>query len=373
VPARLNPLDRLRQWRSGARNSEKLYGAIVAQARLPIFYRSLGVPDTLEGRHALLSLHLFAALNRLRAEAPDGPALAQELVDRFSRDMETVLRELGVSDIRIPKTMRGLAAASVSQLHALEKALPGGEASLAAAIEAVLPKGSENAELTAEALASYLGVVHERARAAEPRRFARGRDRISGGQPGEMSKMPKAAEREPELGPPPLRRILRVDDIKDGEERSIAIGPAEREEIANLLDLVALDDLRFTFHFDRRGEGRLVLRGTLNAAVTQTCVVSLDPVPGTLEVPIEIEFWPRHLIEDGAEMLNEAVSQLALDWPETIVDGRIDLGPVIYETLATGLDPYPKRPGISFEWAENGDSPADEKLESPFAALKNLK
>jgi cytochrome b pre-mRNA-processing protein 3 len=152
----LNPLERLRRWRPGASNSEKLYGAIVAQARLPIFYRSLGVPDTLEGRHALLSLHLFAVLHRLKADAPDGAALAQELVDRFSQDMETVLRELGVSDLRIPKKMRGLAASSLSLLHAYESALAGGKASLAETIEAALPEGTANAELTAEALASYL-------------------------------------------------------------------------------------------------------------------------------------------------------------------------------------------------------------------------
>ena len=107
MPARLNPLDRLRRWRSGASNSEKLYGAIVAQARLPIFYRSLGVPDTLEGRFTLLSLHLFVVLHRLKAEGAEGAGIVQGLVDRFSQDMETVLRELGVSDIAHPKEDAG--------------------------------------------------------------------------------------------------------------------------------------------------------------------------------------------------------------------------------------------------------------------------
>ena len=128
MPARLNPLDRLRRWRSGASNSEKLYGAIVAQARLPIFYRSLGVPDTLEGRFTLLSLHLFVVLHRLKAEGAEGAGIVQGLVDRFSQDMETVLRELGVSDMRIPKKMRALAASSMGLLQAYESACAkGGE------------------------------------------------------------------------------------------------------------------------------------------------------------------------------------------------------------------------------------------------------
>jgi uncharacterized metal-binding protein YceD (DUF177 family) len=188
-----------------------------------------------------------------------------------------------------------------------------------------------------------------------------------------MSKLPKTAEYEQEIVSPPLAKILRVDEVKEGEECSIDINRAERETIAALLDLVALDDLRFTFRFRRRGEGRLALHATLAATVTQTCVVSLEPVECTLEVPVEIEFWPRHLIEDRAETIDEAASHNTLDWPEPIVDGKIDVGPVIYDTLATGLDPYPKREGVSFQWSERAEDTGAERPESPFAALKRLK
>lgn len=189
-----------------------------------------------------------------------------------------------------------------------------------------------------------------------------------------MRKLPKTAEREPEYLPPPISRMLRVDELKDGEERSIEINRAERDKIARLLDLVALDDLRFTFRVHRRGEGRFALNGTLTAAVTQTCVVTLEPVASTLQVPVEIEFWPRHLIEDRAETIDEMASHGTLDWPEPIVDGKIDLGPLIYENFATSLDPYPKREGASSEWSEPGaESASEERPESPFAALKRLK
>ena len=156
MPARLNPLDRLMRWRFGTSNSEKLYGAIVAQARLPIFYRSLGVPDTLEGRFALLSLHLFTVLHRLKSEGAEGAPLTQELVDRFSQDMETVLRELGVSDLRIPKKMRDLAGTSRNLLQAYESAFAKGQSSLAGAIATALPDGTENRELSSGTLAPYL-------------------------------------------------------------------------------------------------------------------------------------------------------------------------------------------------------------------------
>jgi cytochrome b pre-mRNA-processing protein 3 len=87
---------------------------------------------------------------------PEGGALAQELVDRFSQNMETVLRELGVSDMRVPQSMRRLAAASKGLFEDYETALAAGRASLAHAIAASLPGETESAELSSSALASYL-------------------------------------------------------------------------------------------------------------------------------------------------------------------------------------------------------------------------
>jgi len=42
-----------------------LYGTIVAQARLPRFYRDYGVADTVDGRFDLLVLHLALIVDRL--------------------------------------------------------------------------------------------------------------------------------------------------------------------------------------------------------------------------------------------------------------------------------------------------------------------
>jgi uncharacterized metal-binding protein YceD (DUF177 family) len=191
-----------------------------------------------------------------------------------------------------------------------------------------------------------------------------------------MRKMPKTAEpgQGQETVSPPLSRTLRVDELEEGEEGTIEVNRAERKTIAALLDLRALDRLTFAFRLNRRGQGRLALQGTIAAAVTQTCVVSLEPVESTLEVPVGVEFWPVPMIDDLAASPDEAASHGTLDWPEPIEGGKIDLGPVIYETLATALDPYPKREGVSFEWSEAAGSGAEIKqAESPFAALKQLK
>jgi cytochrome b pre-mRNA-processing protein 3 len=155
----LNPLDPSSAWRRNELRASGLYGAIVAQARLPAFYREFGLPDTLEGRFASLSLHLVAVLDRLKAEGPAARNLAQALTDRFSEDMETVLRELGVSDLRIPKKMRGLAASSAALLQSYEDAYAAGEDAFAEEAARSLPMEGDAAKQTAAQLAAYLREV----------------------------------------------------------------------------------------------------------------------------------------------------------------------------------------------------------------------
>jgi hypothetical protein len=72
-----------------------------------------------------------------------------------------------------------------------------------------------------------------------------------------MRKMPKTAELGPEIVSPPLARTFRVDELKEGEERTIEVNRAERETIASLLDLTALDRLNFAFRLHRRGRAAL--------------------------------------------------------------------------------------------------------------------
>ncbi|MBV9736126.1 MAG: ubiquinol-cytochrome C chaperone [Acidisphaera sp.] len=83
-----------------------LYGAGVAAARSPVFYSTLGVPDTLDGRFELISVHAFLLIRRLRALAPPGPALAQAVFDAMFSDMDASLREMGVGDLSVGKRMR---------------------------------------------------------------------------------------------------------------------------------------------------------------------------------------------------------------------------------------------------------------------------
>jgi len=154
----LKPLAALLPWRRNQPQADELYGAIVARARLPVFYQGFGVPDTLEGRFVVLSLHLFAVLHRLNPGSAHAREMAQELADRFTADMETVLRELGVSDLRIPKKVRGLAASGATLLQDYEDAFSKGQGALATAIAHALPPDATS-EAASGQLTPYLVAV----------------------------------------------------------------------------------------------------------------------------------------------------------------------------------------------------------------------
>jgi hypothetical protein len=172
---------------------------------------------------------------------------------------------------------------------------------------------------------------------------------------------------------PVLSRPLKVEEIRDGTSGETTATAAELAAIARLLDLGALKQLAMSYRIERAGSGRLHLAGRLRAEVTQTCVVSLEPVDAQIDVPVEVEFWPAALVDELERTAEEGTSKGLLDWPEAVVDGRIDLGPVMYETLATALDPYPKRPEASFDWSQVSPPAPGEARTGPFAALAALK
>jgi len=127
------PFNHFRKPRIAPRGTiEAIYGMIVTQAREPLFYRDLGVPDTVNGRFDLLVLHLWLVLRRLRAEGAVG--LSQALFDRFCNDMDDNLREMGVGDLTVPKRMRAFGEAFYGRTAAYDLALEAGEEPLAQAL-----------------------------------------------------------------------------------------------------------------------------------------------------------------------------------------------------------------------------------------------
>jgi cytochrome b pre-mRNA-processing protein 3 len=128
------PFDHFRKPRLPPRGTiEAIYGMIVTQAREPLFYRDLGVPDTVDGRFDLLIMHLWMVLRRLKA-IEDGSELAQALFDHFCDDMDANLREMGVGDLTVPKRMQAFGQAFYGRAAAYDLALGAGGEALAQAL-----------------------------------------------------------------------------------------------------------------------------------------------------------------------------------------------------------------------------------------------
>ena len=112
-----------------------LYGTIVAQARLPCFYREYRVPDTVNGRLDLLVLHLALVLDRL-ADEPQLRELGQALFDHFCTDMDRNLREMGIGDLSVPKHMQRVGEAFYGRARAYRAGLArDGQQALVEALE----------------------------------------------------------------------------------------------------------------------------------------------------------------------------------------------------------------------------------------------
>lgn len=137
---------------------EALYGAIVAQARLPVFYLDYRVPDTVNGRFEMILVHAGLLLDRLSHEEGPVRAIGQAVFDRFCQDMDDTLRERGVSDTKVPKEMKRVAEAFYGRQAAYRTALNGDDPlALADAVRRNVYAGSAGQE--ADRLAAYMRAV----------------------------------------------------------------------------------------------------------------------------------------------------------------------------------------------------------------------
>jgi len=85
-----------------------LFSAATEEARQPHWFRESEVPDTIDGRFAMLATVTALILVRLEREGEAGNELSVALTERFIAVMESEHRELGLSDPTLGKTVRKL-------------------------------------------------------------------------------------------------------------------------------------------------------------------------------------------------------------------------------------------------------------------------
>jgi cytochrome b pre-mRNA-processing protein 3 len=129
----------------------------VAQARNPAFYRAYGVPDTVNGRFEVVLLHTLLILRRLASADQRARAIGQGVFDTFCDDMDASLREMGVSDLGVPRQMRKVADAFYGRQQTYAQALARGDAAVADLLRKAFVGAEER--LDAPRLAAYLAAA----------------------------------------------------------------------------------------------------------------------------------------------------------------------------------------------------------------------
>lgn len=186
---------------------------------------------------------------------------------------------------------------------------------------------------------------------------------------------------------PEFSHIVIADKVTTGGQYEVVSAtPEECAALAARFDLIGIDHLRAKLRL-RRVRGEFIkVTGELEAAVTQRCVVSLEPVPATLAEDFSAMFAPDHLIpkeEDDPEADHFQYLGAEEDFPEPMPGGRIDIGELVAQNLSLVLDPYPRAPGVEFTPiledydpetdGVEGALPAEPPRQNPFAALSRLK
>jgi uncharacterized metal-binding protein YceD (DUF177 family) len=160
---------------------------------------------------------------------------------------------------------------------------------------------------------------------------------------------------------PEFSRPLRAHEIGGTLRRqSIEASEAERAALAARFDLLGLDRLVADISVRREAAG-IRVSGRIDAAGTQPCVATAEPVPFLITEALALL-----LTENQPEGEEIELADADLD-SEPLVGDIIDIGELAAQALALALDPYPRStapaPGVISEETARAVS-------SPFAVLR---
>jgi len=134
--------------------ADRLHAAIASRARDPMFYTAFEVPDTIDGRFDLFTLHAFLIMGALKERGYMGDAIATQLATAIFAGFEDALRDLGVGDFGLSRRIKAMANAFYGRMEAYTGAH--GEDQLADALVRNLYRGDAGQRALADALARYM-------------------------------------------------------------------------------------------------------------------------------------------------------------------------------------------------------------------------
>lgn len=174
---------------------------------------------------------------------------------------------------------------------------------------------------------------------------------------------------------PIVRTLLATDVPPAGTHVIIDLDADARAALARFADLQAVASFRAELEIRPWDRDGFSVAGRVRAEITQSCVVTLEPVPGRIDEVVAVKLVPPEAMarfEEETDDEGAIIVDVASELPEPFEGGVIDLGGLAVEHFMVGIDPYPRKDGVTFDAAAAGVAVGAEEM-SPFAALARLK
>jgi uncharacterized metal-binding protein YceD (DUF177 family) len=169
----------------------------------------------------------------------------------------------------------------------------------------------------------------------------------------------------------PFSILLLVAKVPAGGKHiHIETDEAQRRAITEALGIVDVEQLKAELDVRPMGAEAFSVRGALTASVVQTDVVTLEPVRQEVSEAIDLSLVPAADDSPSKRRARQQPDAADSDERDVYRGGRIDLGAIVFEHLALGLNPYPRSPDVEFSGHIEDDPAA---APSAFAALASLK
>jgi len=125
-----------------AKRGQALFDGAVAEARRPHWFVEGEVPDSIDGRFAVLATVCALLIVRLESRSPEGDADSAALTERFIESMDSEHRELGLNDPGLGRRVRKLVASLERRVDEWRGAVAG-ESSWKETVVSSLYRGEE--------------------------------------------------------------------------------------------------------------------------------------------------------------------------------------------------------------------------------------
>lgn len=170
---------------------------------------------------------------------------------------------------------------------------------------------------------------------------------------------------------PEFSRSVAVARLDSGAPMKGVAATEECAALAARYGVPAVRALSYTAQAAPWGPGGWRIHGAVTAALTQVCVVTLEPVDTSFTEPFERFFAPPARLDDAADLLDPDGEEEVAPLGETI-----DIGEIAAEAAALAIDPYPRKPEAAFGGVLTGPpgaEPLTDEAARPFAGLATLK